>query len=345
MELSIKLVWPFVELTPPGEREALIAHLTSALGLTRHQFEASETRVPLQVALDQLSAFVDRTGLRNIGLFAARRVTSEHVGVTEYLARCKATLGDALKSEARCARLLLDGAHLNLENSQDQVLVRLWFDSSLVMPEAAYEFAVAVWLNSARRISRNPELAPLEIHFMYPQPRDIRLHERLFKCKLYFDMPLTQVVLPAKLFATPLASAEPTLARFLEQQADASLAHLPSSDDYVTRARDILAAELNLCGATATWLARRMGVSVRTLARRLEREKTSYRMILDETRKAMALRDLSQTLRSINDIATQLGFANRQSFHRAFRRWTGSTALTYRESARQRRSTSAVAAR
>jgi len=338
MQLSIRLVWPFVKLAPPREREELIARLNASLGLSRLQFEAPETRAPLQVALDLLSACVARTGMRDIGLVAARQLTTEQIGTTEYLARCKATFGDALKCGARCTRLLIDGTHMGLEIRGDLAFVRLWFDSSLVMHEAAYEFLIATWLDTARRIARNPELAPLEIHFMFPQPQDLTLHERQFKCKLRFDMPSTQVVLPAHALATPLPGADPTLARFLEQQANACLAQLPSCDDYASRVREMLSAEIDLRGATASFVARRLGVSVRTLARRLERENTSYRLLLDEIRKALALRDLSQTLRPIYDISLQLGFANRQSFHRAFRRWTGSTAMSYRETAQQRRS-------
>lgn len=338
VELSIRLVWPFVELVRPSERDALVKQLSVELGLTPAQFAAPETRVPLQAAADLLSEFVDRTGRRNLGLLAARHVTSEHLGVTEYLARSKGTLGEALQSWARCTRLLFDGGHVRFELKPELVCVRLWLDSQLVIHGAAYEFALAVWLYSVRRITRNPEFAPSEAHFTCPQPEDSRLHEHVFKCKLRFDMPVTQVVLPAKALALPLASAETTLARFLEQQANASLAQLPSSDNYVSRVREILSAALDLNGANASQIARRLGVSVRTLARRLERENSSFRMLLDETRKALALRDLSQTQRPINEISIQLGFSNRQSFHRAFRRWTGSTAMTYRESARQRRS-------
>jgi AraC-like DNA-binding protein len=83
-------------------------------------------------------------------------------------------------------------------------------------------------------------------------------------------------------------------------------------------------------------------MSVRTLARRLGEESTSYRMLLDETRKHTALRDLAQTLRPINDIAHQLGFASSQSFHRAFRRWTGDTAASYRDRSRQRNNNTMV---
>ena len=335
--MSIRLVWPFVELARKHEREDLIERLQTQLGLNQAEFEDPDARVPLQLAVDLLDQAIARTGTRNIGLLAAQQVTSEHIGITEYLARSKATLGEALTTSARFVRLLGDGAHQSIELRDDLAFARLWFDSNLVMHEAAYEFAVAARLGSARRITGMPELAPLEVHFMHPQPYDLSLHMQLFNCTLRFNMPITQVVLSAQTLNLPLAGAEPALSRLLERQATAMLATLPRTDDLVTRVRDMLTAEADLCETSATRVARRLGMSVRTLARRLGEESTSYRMLLDETRKLVALRDLAQTLRPINDIAHQLGFASSQSFHRAFRRWTGDTAASYRDRSRQER--------
>lgn len=334
--MSIRLVWPFVELARQHEREDLVERLRASLGLNPTEFEDPDTRVPLQLAIDLLDQSIARTGMRNMGLLAAQQVTSEHVGIAEYLARSKATLGEALTSSAQYVRLLGDGAHQSIETRDDMAFARLWFDSNLVMHEAAYEFAVATRLNSARRITGMPELAPLEVHFMHPQPHDLSLHRQVFNCTLRFNMPITQVVLSAETLAIPLSSAEPALSRLLERQASTMLADLPRTDDLVTRVRDMLTAETDLCETSATRVARRLGMSVRTLARRLGEESTSYRMLLDETRKHVALRDLAQTLRPINDIAHQLGFASSQSFHRAFRRWTGDTAASYRDRSRHR---------
>jgi AraC-like DNA-binding protein len=93
----------------------------------------------------------------------------------------------------------------------------------------------------------------------------------------------------------------------------------------------LFAAQLQLGETAAKHVAQRLGISARTLARRLASEDTSYQRLLDETRRERALRDLSDSPRSIRDIATRLGFASPQSFHRAFRRWTGETAMSYRK--------------
>jgi AraC-like DNA-binding protein len=340
--MSIRLVWPFLALARQHQRDDVIRDIQARLGLTPAEFDDPDTRIPLQLAVDLLDESIARTGQRNLGLLAAAQLHSEHVGIAEYVARAKATLGEALASSVHYVRLLGDGAHHSLETRDDLAMLRIWFDSNLLMHEAGYEFAVASALVLARRLSRMPDLAPLEVHFMHPAPFDLRDYSAFFRCPVIFNMPITQMLLSTEALAIPLASAEPALGRLLERQADAMLAGLPRTDDLVTRVRDMLTAETDLCETSATRVARRLGMSVRTLARRLGEESTSYRMLLDETRKHAALRDLSQTMRPINDIAHQLGFASSQSFHRAFRRWTGDTAASYRDRSRQRTTTQKV---
>jgi len=66
-------------------------------------------------------------------------------------------------------------------------------------------------------------------------------------------------------------------------------------------------------------------LSERTLARRLHALHTSYVALLDHARRDLALQLLSDTTRSLHDIAHSLGFAELSPFYRAFQRWTGHT--------------------
>jgi AraC-like DNA-binding protein len=77
-------------------------------------------------------------------------------------------------------------------------------------------------------------------------------------------------------------------------------------------------------------VARRCGVSERTLRRHLSAEGTSYAELLDETRRELATEWLTAGERTIASIATTLGFAHVSSFYKAFRRWTGCTPVEYR---------------
>jgi AraC-like DNA-binding protein len=78
--------------------------------------------------------------------------------------------------------------------------------------------------------------------------------------------------------------------------------------------------------------ARLLNLSPRTLMRRLDAEQTSFQRIHDGVRRDIAIRELAHSDRSIESIAHQVGFTSAPNFHRAFKRWTGSTPGSYRSS-------------
>lgn len=72
-------------------------------------------------------------------------------------------------------------------------------------------------------------------------------------------------------------------------------------------------------------LAAQLGLSTRSLRRRLRENNTSYQQLLDEVRCELAQRFLLANSRSINEVAKLLGYTEPTNFTRAFRRWTGET--------------------
>src|SRR4030095_3577397 len=85
---------------------------------------------------------------------------------------------------------------------------------------------------------------------------------------------------------------------------------------------------------TALGVAARLKVSVRTLHRSLADEGTSYRRLLDQLRLDLAERHLADDRMSVGEVAFLLGFSELSAFHRAFKRWTGRSPVTFRAEAR-----------
>lgn len=81
-------------------------------------------------------------------------------------------------------------------------------------------------------------------------------------------------------------------------------------------------------------------MSARTLRRRLAERGSSYRELLDEARRSLALQRVLDADASFDEIAAALGFNDLSAFYRSFRRWTGNTPAAYRT--RRLRNTRAV---
>ena len=78
--------------------------------------------------------------------------------------------------------------------------------------------------------------------------------------------------------------------------------------------------------------AHEMRMTPRTLIRRLEDDGTSFQAIKDGLRRDIAIRALRDGSKSIEQISQDVGFSSAANFHRAFRRWTGTTPSIYRDS-------------
>ncbi len=72
---------------------------------------------------------------------------------------------------------------------------------------------------------------------------------------------------------------------------------------------------------------------LRTLQRKLSEENTSYKELLDETRRELANQYLRQATLSVSEVTYLLGFSEPSNFSRAFKRWTGRTPSEFRAAA------------
>ena len=92
-----------------------------------------------------------------------------------------------------------------------------------------------------------------------------------------------------------------------------------------SKVEDILSNQLPHGKATASEVARRLGMSSRTLSRKLGEEDTSFVEILDQLRAALAKRYLHDKTLPISEIAWLLGYREISSLTHAFKRWTGTS--------------------
>lgn len=259
--VSSGLVWPFVKLALQQRCDALVATCGFQLDLDPLLLEHSNIRLPLVVVTPLLSELASTMGTKRIGIVAAQLLTTKHVGLAEFLARSKDTLGAAITSSIRYASLLCDGVHRSIETHDDDVHVRFWFDESLSNHDTVHEFTLALLLTCARRITQMPNLRPTEVHFVHARPDDLTLHEQHFRCDIRFGMPVASLVFPAQLMDLPLPAAEPTLSSLLDQHAAHTLAGRPRAKRMVPQVREMLAAEMGVRRPSATRVAHSLGIS------------------------------------------------------------------------------------
>lgn len=146
-------------------------------------------------------------------------------------------------------------------------------------------------------------------------------YAEVFRAPVTFGAPLDELELEAAQLDLALASADPITSAALEQKVAQLIAHVPARDSFIDRVRTAAAANLEVTPTLET-VAKRVGVSARTLRRHLEQHGHTLRAIIDDLRRerADALLDAGM---SVKEIAFALGFSEPSAFSRAYKRWTG----------------------
>ncbi len=147
---------------------------------------------------------------------------------------------------------------------------------------------------------------------------------------MHFDAEVSAIAFHRESLAVPMKSPRPELCRLLEAHGEELLRRLPSQGDLLDLARRALLEELRGGEPELGTIARKLGMSGRTLQRRLRVLGASHQDLLDEVRRDLALRYLKDPSLAVAEVSFLLGFSEVSNFYRAFRRWTGSTPLEFR---------------
>lgn len=165
-----------------------------------------------------------------------------------------------------------------------------------------------------------------DVDFDTVTPHDPRPFESFYRGRVRFERAQNRLLVPRAALDAPMVGREPAIAAILAQHAP----RLLRSESIEERTAQAAADALRAGDASAAAVAKRLGVSVRTMHRRLHEAGTRYRRILDAVCRDYASALLSDTSKSVEEIAAALGYSSRAAFDRAFRRWEGATAAEVR---------------
>ena len=205
------------------------------------------------------------------------------------------------------------------------------------VPEGLRTFMVHRDLGAVRRLLDDmvSGVFPIrEIHAALPAPRDPERYARALAAPVRFEAARTRIVFSPGWQELSMPYGNPILEEAYGRQCRELVDELALVSSEVEQVIDLLVR------CRGTWptieeTAGRISLSPRTLRRRLERQGTSYRSLLEEVRKRQAEELLTGTRLSVEQIADSLGYAETASFTHAFKRWTGRAPREFRqESAR-----------
>jgi AraC-like DNA-binding protein len=172
-------------------------------------------------------------------------------------------------------------------------------------------------------------LAPREVVFRHAAPSTDRFHRDYFGCRVTFDAPLNGIDFATSQLSRPTLLADEGLSHYLLAQLD-DLRLQTSERSLEEDVRGAVADSLPDGQPSKSQVARRLGMSERTLHRRLAERGESFQTIATDARREAAESLLRSGSHSLAEVAFLTGFSDQSAFTRAFKRWTGRKPASFR---------------
>ena len=305
------------------------ATLLRQIDLSEDQIRDPDSRVPVVKTLRLWRRIANQVTDPDLGLEVGSTLEIRETGVVGYAMMHSDTLLGDITRVVRFAKLINQRADLKLEDLGNrwrlEALNRPLFpDFRLPVDEGI------VGLMTCFREVVGRQIVPAGVFFLYPQPESTKLHRQLLGNGLHFDAPAAAIELWSRDIESPTVAADVGLTRYLVELAQVLLDTLPKTESYADRLRQTLWPLLSEGLPTIQEIASEMALSSRSLQRRLREEDTSFAEVVDTLRHEKAQLLLRDPNLAVYEVGYLLGYSDPSTFHRAFRRWEGTSPLRFR---------------
>lgn len=176
----------------------------------------------------------------------------------------------------------------------------------------------------------NNQTFPLSIDLDYPDPGYKSRYLDLFQCPITFNQAQTEIRFPVKGQNTLLPTRDPLVQKAMTGVCEHLALELNSNSDVVKLVK------LTIQNNTGRFpniekTAERLGISSRTLRRKLSDKNTRFQLLLDEVRQDIAKENLKNSQLTVQQIAELCGFSEAKNFSKTFKRWTGKSPTQFRD--------------
>jgi len=294
------------------------------------ELDDEDASVPRSVVYGLCERALDLTGDPAFGLHWCERLSGTAFNPVSHLAAHAATLRQGFESLHRFHRLLNDQPSFRLSERDDKVTVHCFnlSDASLRMQRVSAEMLVLGIVRLIRSFC--PQARINDVSFAYPTPEYHGEYTRVLELVPRFAQPHTLIVFDRALMNVTSLHKDEDVHEALRVIAERRILRLTEHSPFTLRVRDLL-VEHGPTQADMDRIARALGLSKRSLRRRLVSEGSSYKAIVKEALAIVAKRYLREKRLTIQETAYEMGFADSSTFHRAFKRWTGNTPGSYQD--------------
>ena len=230
----------------------------------------------------------------------------------------------------RYARVLTSVASHEVQASDEGVYMHLHREGERTLGLRLSNEATIASIAAISQEVSTADFRPLAVYFKHPAPNAGGAHERHFGCPVHFDTDRDALLMSHTTMQAPNRLGDESIVRFFDTHLDQELSKFDDDATLDRRVRIQISQSLSEGIPAVSAIAGHFGMSGRTLQRRLSDRGYSFQALVDESRRELAEKLLSDTEYPLAEVAFLTGFSEQSAFNRAFKRWAGQTPRSYR---------------
>lgn len=267
------------------------------------------------------------------GLHTAKFVQPGSYSVLGFITMNCDTLGQAITKIAPFEKLVGDMGTTQFEQAGTEVKIS-WLCQfpDLAVRRHMIDNCLASWITFARYLVDHKS-GPVKVLLSRNTPDLAQQteYQKVFGCPVVYNQDENAILFEPELLSLPLNKGDQQLLSTLESHANKLITDLTSPDTLVDQVVIAIEKVLNTGNYHQQDIASVLGISGKTLQRRLAKEETTFQVLLDQTRLRLAKQFLAQSQLNLDQISLELGFSEPRSFYRWFQKLTGDTPGNYRK--------------
>ncbi|XOV92897.1 MAG: AraC family transcriptional regulator ligand-binding domain-containing protein [Bacteroidota bacterium] len=238
---------------------------------------------------------------------------------------------DLLKRVERYMILVTDYGHIKVDETKELTHLIINRDPVSRGLEMSNETSVAMFTKVIRDVT-GAEIHPVSVSFKHGIPKDPKYFEDYFRSGVRFDQPINSLVYYSADLETPTIKADKSIHQFLlERMEEEEKGINVNSNKLIIDVQNLITEILPSGIPSIIQISEHLGMSARTLNRRLAEKGFTFRDLVREAQETISIDLLKNSPRSIGEIAFQTGFSEQSAFNRAFKRWKGLAPLEFRK--------------
>jgi AraC-like DNA-binding protein len=302
-----------------------LAPLLAKAGLTDQQIEDPSARLNVQSQIRLLDLAATAMQDDFLGFRLARDFDLREIGLLYYVLASSERLADSMQRVERYSTITNEGVALHVRDGKEFAIVFSYVGVERHSDRHQIEFWLTALVRTCRQLT-DRHLCPSHVKLTHPRKAGNPELSSFLGCNVVFGADVDEVVFPRHVKDMPVVSVDPYLNKMLVKYCEEALSHRGASRGTLRLELENAMAPLLPHGKSqAGEIARRLGMSRRTLARRLSSEGLTFAGVLADLRDDLAKCYIRDEGLAISQIAWLLGYQEISAFTHAFKRRTGKT--------------------